>query len=130
MATIPILRKWRNGDIINARDYVYERDLIVNLVNEHDQRIAVLEAYKNTSESQITTLISTVSNHEGRIVTLEDFKDDVEQTVSNHEGRIVTLEDFKDDVEQKVADGYFSEIIVSDTEPPNLLVGGFWYDIL
>ena len=29
MADIKNLRKWRNGDIINARDYVYERDAIV-----------------------------------------------------------------------------------------------------
>jgi hypothetical protein len=43
MAIITNLRKWRNGDIINARDYVYERDLIVSMVNEHDQRISVLE---------------------------------------------------------------------------------------
>jgi hypothetical protein len=108
MATIPILRKWRNGDIINARDYVYERDLIVNLVNEHDQRIAVLEAYKNTSEGQITTLISTVANHGGRIVVLEDFKEDVEQ---------------------KIADGNFTEIIVSENQPASQFIGGFWYDV-
>lgn len=36
MATITNLRKWRNGEVINARDYVYERDLIVALVNEHE----------------------------------------------------------------------------------------------
>lgn len=36
MAIITNLRKWRNGEVINARDYVYERDLIVALVNEHE----------------------------------------------------------------------------------------------
>lgn len=36
MAIITNLRKWRNGEVINARDYVYERDLIVSLVNEHE----------------------------------------------------------------------------------------------
>lgn len=39
MAIITNLRRWRNGDIINARDYVYERDLIVALVNQHDQNL-------------------------------------------------------------------------------------------
>jgi len=43
MAIITNLRKWRNGEVINARDYVYERDLIVSLVNEHDEKIVVLE---------------------------------------------------------------------------------------
>lgn len=43
MATITNLRKWRNGEVINARDYVYERDLIVSLVNNHDARIENLE---------------------------------------------------------------------------------------
>jgi hypothetical protein len=36
MAVIENLRRWRNGEVINARDYVYERDLIVSLVNEHE----------------------------------------------------------------------------------------------
>jgi hypothetical protein len=33
MPTITDLRRWRNGEIFNARDYVYERDLIVEEVN-------------------------------------------------------------------------------------------------
>jgi hypothetical protein len=43
MAIITNLRRWRNGDIINARDYVYERDLIVSLVNEHETKIQLLQ---------------------------------------------------------------------------------------
>lgn len=27
------LKKWKNGEIFNARDYVYERDLIIAQVN-------------------------------------------------------------------------------------------------
>lgn len=33
MASITNLRKWKNGEILNARDYVYERDAIVAQVN-------------------------------------------------------------------------------------------------
>ena len=33
MAVLANLRKWRNGEIFNARDYVYERDLIIAQVN-------------------------------------------------------------------------------------------------
>jgi hypothetical protein len=43
MAVITNLRKWRNGEVINARDYVYERDLIVSTVNQHDTRIQNIE---------------------------------------------------------------------------------------
>jgi hypothetical protein len=42
MAIITNLRKWRNGEVINARDYVYERDLIVALVNEHEEDLTEL----------------------------------------------------------------------------------------
>ena len=33
MPNITNLRRWRNGEIFSARDYVYERDTIINQVN-------------------------------------------------------------------------------------------------
>lgn len=33
MPTIANLKKWKNGEVFNARDYVYERDLILAQVN-------------------------------------------------------------------------------------------------
>lgn len=33
MPTINNLRQWRNGEVFNARDYVYERNLLVSQVN-------------------------------------------------------------------------------------------------
>jgi hypothetical protein len=33
MPTITDLRRWRNGEVFNARDYIYERDLIVSEIN-------------------------------------------------------------------------------------------------
>jgi hypothetical protein len=33
MPTINSFKRWRNGEVFNARDYVYERDTIVNQVN-------------------------------------------------------------------------------------------------
>jgi hypothetical protein len=33
MPVISNLKKWRNGEIFNARDYIYERDLIVSQLN-------------------------------------------------------------------------------------------------
>ena len=33
MPSIENLRRWRNGEIFNARDYVYERDTVIAQVN-------------------------------------------------------------------------------------------------
>lgn len=33
MPTIANLKRWRNGEIFNARDYVYERDTVIAQVN-------------------------------------------------------------------------------------------------
>jgi hypothetical protein len=63
MAIITNLRRWRNGDIINARDYVYERDLIVSLVNEHETKIQLLQTLIDKIENGSLPLI-TVSEEE------------------------------------------------------------------
>jgi hypothetical protein len=52
MATIENLRQWRNGDVINARDYVYERNLIVSLVNEHDASLDELHNILDVTGSE------------------------------------------------------------------------------
>jgi hypothetical protein len=51
MAIITNLRKWRNGEVINARDYVYERDLIVALVNEHEEELEEMQAFLQVTGS-------------------------------------------------------------------------------
>ena len=43
---LKILRKWRNGEVFNARDYVYERDLLLKSVEELTTQIEVVEAQK------------------------------------------------------------------------------------
>lgn len=45
MAKLENLRKWKNGEVFNARDYVYERNEIVKLLNEHEDRIAPIESF-------------------------------------------------------------------------------------
>lgn len=40
------LRKWRNGEVFNARDYVYERDLIVAALREVEAQIADIDYQK------------------------------------------------------------------------------------
>lgn len=43
MAKIPNLKKWKNNENLNARDYVYERDTIVDEVNDQDTRLTTAE---------------------------------------------------------------------------------------
>ena len=45
-ANIKDLRKWRNGEVFNARDYVYERDLLVNALGEVEAQIQTIEYQK------------------------------------------------------------------------------------
>lgn len=33
MSVLANLKRWKNGEIFNARDYVYERDLIIAQIN-------------------------------------------------------------------------------------------------
>ena len=47
MPIINQFKQWRNGETFNARDYVYERDTIVNQVN----RLSVLIGDTTTSSS-------------------------------------------------------------------------------
>jgi hypothetical protein len=46
MAKITDLRKWRNGEIFNARDYVYERDLLINALGEVEAQLQTIEYQK------------------------------------------------------------------------------------
>ncbi len=43
MPKIPVFRQWKNNEIFNARDYVYERDTVVNEVDDQDDRLLTLE---------------------------------------------------------------------------------------
>jgi hypothetical protein len=52
MAKVTGLRNWRNGEIINARDYVYERNQVTDALNTNDD---------------------TLIDHETRITAIEDL---------------------------------------------------------
>jgi hypothetical protein len=54
MAKITNLRQWKNGEIFNARDYVYERNLIVTLVNQHEDRLAPIENFYFNLDQDLT----------------------------------------------------------------------------
>jgi len=43
MAKLPIFKRWRNNEVLTAKDYVYERDAIREEVNDQDDRLIDLE---------------------------------------------------------------------------------------
>jgi hypothetical protein len=67
MPTIANLKRWRNGEIFNARDYVYERDTVIAQVNRLS---ALLEGTStpvdltvdNITASSITMGPKTINN--------------------------------------------------------------------
>jgi hypothetical protein len=69
------LRNWINGEVFNARDYVYERNLIVNLVNGHEDRIRILEAFDaNLGNKYLDKTVTTAQSVAG----LVDFTEGIE----------------------------------------------------
>jgi hypothetical protein len=64
------LRNWINGEVFNARDYVYERNLIVALVNSHEDRVTNLETFRDNLDIQFDSLgdrITVLENAPGPI---------------------------------------------------------------
>jgi hypothetical protein len=56
MAKVTGLRTWRNGEIINARDYVYERNLIATALNTNDDTLIDHETRITEAEADIVSL--------------------------------------------------------------------------
>ena len=77
MPIISQFKQWRNGETFNARDYVYERDTIVNQLN----RLSTLVGDGETSDTSITvagltatgTLSATTVTASGSISAGDDI---------------------------------------------------------
>jgi hypothetical protein len=65
------LRNWINGEVFNARDYTYERNLIVSLVNNHEDRITVLEQFDANLEE---TFLDKIVLDEQSVAGVVDFE--------------------------------------------------------
>jgi hypothetical protein len=94
MAKVTGLRNWRNGEIINARDYVYERNVVTTAINtnddtliNHETRITTAEGDITALEGRVTTEEANVDNLQGRMTTAETDIENVEQDLSTHEAR-------------------------------------------
>jgi hypothetical protein len=65
------LRNWINGEVFNARDYTYERNLIVALVNNHEDRVTALEAFQNNLSG---TFLNKITTDEQSVAGVVDFE--------------------------------------------------------
>lgn len=54
MPVISGLRQWQNGEVFNARDYVYERNLIVGELNRLTNILAGNDTQINLSVNRLT----------------------------------------------------------------------------
>jgi hypothetical protein len=70
MAAITNLRKWKNGEVFNARDYVYERDAIITQVNRLSALIEGDGAAIDLTVDGLTTNSITLSGE-----TITNFED-------------------------------------------------------
>jgi hypothetical protein len=81
------LRNWINGEVFNARDYTYERNLIVSLVNNHEDRVTALEITNTTNTANIAANTANIAANTANIATntskitvLEDFANNLDNT--------------------------------------------------
>lgn len=75
MPTITNLRKWKNGEIFNARDYIYERDAIISQVN---RLTALIEGDGGDIDLSVGSI--TIGNH---LVQWEDTHGTLELDLQN-----------------------------------------------
>lgn len=76
MPTIANLRQWRNGEVFNARDYVYERDAIIAQVNRLTQLLG--DGTGNPIDLTVNSL--TIGPH---IIREDETHGTLELTLSN-----------------------------------------------
>jgi hypothetical protein len=81
------LRNWINGEVFNARDYTYERNLIVSLVNNHEDRVTTLEINNTANAANIAANTANIAANTANIATntskitvLEDFANNLDDT--------------------------------------------------
>lgn len=56
---VPSLRQWRNGEVFNARDYVYERNILIAEINRLE---GLFTGDSNLSVSSITMNGRTITD--------------------------------------------------------------------
>jgi hypothetical protein len=78
MAKIPDLKKWKNNETLNARDYNYERDTIVDEVNDQDTRLTTAETEIERVEEKFDNEVERIDD---AVVADSDRIDDLETEI-------------------------------------------------
>lgn len=82
MGFISNLKKWKNGEIFNARDYVYERDLLVAQINRLSNLVG--DVAPGTPVNVYTTNLDSESISLNN-VTITDWNDLGQTFISTNE---------------------------------------------
>ena len=147
------LRNWINGEVFNARDYTYERNLIVSLVNNHEDRVTALEISNTANTANIAANTTNIATNTNKISDLETFTGNLQttfldkvtttpQTVAgpvtfssevilngtNLDSELESLDVRITDLEEIVENRRGSELYTDLTEPTDPLAGDIWFD--
>jgi hypothetical protein len=119
------LRNWINGEVFNARDYTYERNLIVALVNNHEDRVRVLETFTGNLQ---TTFLDKVTTTPQTVAGPVTFSSEVILNGTNLDSELESLDVRITDLEEIVETPRGSELYTDLTEPTDQLTGDIWFD--
>lgn len=64
---VPNLRQWKNGEVFNARDYVYERNLIIAEINRLSALVG--DSQSGTINLTVNALTANSMTMGGRTIT-------------------------------------------------------------
>ena len=119
------LRNWINGEVFNARDYTYERNLIVALVNNHEDRVRVLETFTGNLQ---TTFLDKVTTTPQTVAGPVTFNSEVTLNGTSLDSELESLDVRITDLEEIVENPRGSELYTDLTEPTDQLTGDIWFD--
>jgi hypothetical protein len=145
------LRNWINGEVFNARDYTYERNLIVSLVNNHEDRVTALEISNTANTANIAANTANIIVNANKISDLEIFTNNLDNTFLDKEtttpqtvaGPVtfsseVILNGTNLDSELESLDSRITDLeeaplrlgnktFLQETEPTDLIEGDLWF---
>jgi hypothetical protein len=119
------LRNWINGEVFNARDYTYERNLIVALVNSHEDRVTVLETFAGNLQSTFLDKVTTTPQTVAGPVT---FNSEVTLNGTSLDSELESLDGRITDLENAPPLRLGNKTFLQETEPTDLIEGDLWFD--
>ena len=118
------LRNWINGEVFNARDYTYERNLIVSLVNNHEDRVRVLETFTGNLQ---TTFLDKVTTTPQTVAGPVTFSSEVILNGTNLDSELESLDSRITDLEEAPV-RLGNKTFLQETEPTDIIEGDLWFD--